>query len=734
MLLKPLKNAADRATHEVERFAETLDRMTSQARRGSKTRQNATLEMVRQHNQTAQSFVNSLQEHHRSEVESRTRQHWIRILHGIDEAESNNSQSLQLLSRDATNGNDTSMETLEEWEEEARTWELFESLLRVQHPDVDPKYSKQGEERLQILEAAQSYPTNQELWERFLLEDKIAQEYDIVLSWLKDTAETSGNDIELLLDAIKEHADTSSYVPGSGWLHTKLAIKNQKRLRSWPKPLDPSSPGISESLRTSDGTESLVTQLDPDAPNRQRKTLDTIDAISEGVIWLLCWESIRRGENPDRIRDICLELGEGWRGVLLGNGQPFRKSKVATGRQLSTYSELSSSNMTGRSVWRQTCRAAAQNMDAGGDAHEKAVYGAIAGDRRSVEHVCKSWNDFLFAHYNALLMARFDSFVAAQKKPGHQDSAMLRDKLAAMSFTPANQSGSPLTIIDSLRPYLDTYREPLRLIKSLQGALISRNFIALARAYGTRVRQTLSQHQSLKNDVFQDHNSAFSPQEIRGLRMMTHVLFVFQDLGLDISVEGLQDIQYIIIGYMEYLRDSRRMDMLPIYASRLPREEGAFALGRLLIDVDSAQERDHQVRLMAKVGIDSSRVVYHLMHDIIDQVVPSEDELPSVPSISIVINSTKSEDSTAAKGGPRIKANLVGEPTVEDMVLVQAYEWYLAIKTDVLDDWTEAFAIGCQLYSHFFRKSLSKVQQAKLTNQKRAWETRCSLRAPRSSS
>jgi nuclear pore complex protein Nup107 len=703
----------------VERFAETLDKMTSQARRGSKTRQNATLEMVRQHNQTAQSFVNQLQEHRKLEVESRTRQHWVRILHGIDEDESHQAQSLQLLSQDAPEGGqDTYMETLEDWEEEARTWELLESLLRVQHPDVDPKYSRQGEERLQNLEETPLYSTNQELWERFLLEDKTAQEYDIVLSWLKDIAEISGNDIELLLDAIKDHANTSSYARGSGWLHTKLAIKNQKRLRSWPKPLNPSSPGISESLRTSDGTESLVTQLDPDAPTRQQKTLDNIDATSESVTWLLCWELIRRGENPERIRDICLEQGEGWRGVLLGNGQPFRKPKVATGRQSSNHSELSSSNMTSHSVWRQTCRAAAQNMDAGGDAHEKAIYGAMAGDRRSVEQVCKSWNDLLFAHYNALLMARFEAFAVSQKKPGHQDSTMLRDKLAAMSFTPANQSESPLAIIDSLRPYLDTYKEPLRLMKSLQGALISRNFIALARAYGTKARQTLSRHQSSNNNVLQDHGSAFSAQDIRGLRMMTHVLFVFQDLGLDISVEGLQDIQYIIIGYMEYLRDSRRMDMLPIYASRLPREEGAFALGRLLIDVDSAQERDHQIRLMAKVGIDSSRVVYHLMHDIIDRVVPSEDESPSIDSIDIVTVSTKTEESSATKNGPRLKANIIGEPTVEDMVLVQAYEWYLAIKTDVLDDWTEALAIGCQLYSHFFRKSPLSFHRIKLTSSK----------------
>ncbi|RUS17285.1 nuclear pore protein 84/107 [Endogone sp. FLAS-F59071] len=86
------------------------------------------------------------------------------------------------------------------------------------------------------------------------------------------------------------------------WFYTKRSIKDQKT-RSF--------------LQSQSDT--IVTEVDPDAPTRQRKNLELDDAVYERNLTKTLFEYIRRGRIDDAI-DLCIESDQPWRAASLRGG------------------------------------------------------------------------------------------------------------------------------------------------------------------------------------------------------------------------------------------------------------------------------------------------------------------------------------------------------------------------------------------------------------------------------
>lgn len=173
--------------------------------------------------------------------------------------------------RESTNF--TTLDDLERWEQEEQTWHLLGLMLQVEYPSCDSNQRTEPfDERLvrpsKGTEVHQ-YSSENDVWTRFLAHDDQAWERHTVVEWLKTCASESGQDIEKVFQDLEAGADRGSGLWAHSWLYTKEAIKGQKRLRSWPQALAPDSPGLDASLRSSDGSTGLVTELDPDAVTRQ---------------------------------------------------------------------------------------------------------------------------------------------------------------------------------------------------------------------------------------------------------------------------------------------------------------------------------------------------------------------------------------------------------------------------------------------------------------------------------
>ena len=96
----------------------------------------------------------------------------------------------------------TTLEDLERWEQEAQTWDLLRRLVHLRFPA--PGNSGQS---LQKHAAINQYSSEYELWEDFLEKDDLALERKTVLQWLKETADESGEDIDVLVQDLQQNAD-----------------------------------------------------------------------------------------------------------------------------------------------------------------------------------------------------------------------------------------------------------------------------------------------------------------------------------------------------------------------------------------------------------------------------------------------------------------------------------------------------------------------------------------------
>ena len=76
------------------------------------------------------------------------------------------------------------------------------------------------------------------------------------------------------------------------------------------------------------------------------------------------------------------------------------------------------------------CLAAARHS--GFDVYQRAVYGLLAGDIKSVDPACRSFDDLLYARYNALLIRSFEEWLL--KAFPDRFTSVLKPKISCSEF------------------------------------------------------------------------------------------------------------------------------------------------------------------------------------------------------------------------------------------------------------------------------------------------------------
>ncbi|TAQ83577.1 hypothetical protein B7494_g8097 [Chlorociboria aeruginascens] len=650
-ILHPLREAANRVGREVERFAE---QHASARGRGRK-----------------------------DDLRWRNKMEGFKITHDEDE--------MDLEDSDEQEGADlpTTVEDLERWEQEAQTWDLLRRLVKLRYPPP-------GEDKSKLLSRhppLNQYSTERDIWETFLESDGLALERKTVLQWLNDTAEESGEEIDVLVKDLQQNAERGDMI-AHGWLHTKTAIKKQKRLHTWPQILDPSSPEVQRVHLNSSNTEPLVTQLDPDSTTRQGRKLEAQDEYFERAIWLGCYEMLRRGRNPAEFRDWCVDRTEVWRAVSM-SGLPDERFGD---------DENKAGNPASSALWRRMCFALARR--GGGDDYERAVYGILSGDISTVEPVCRSWGDYVFVHYNALLRTQFDNFL--QKI--YLEHALVATISNFGVFDAVQFHGDPKSagqrLVEGLKTNSKIAKEASQPMKMLQGVLIADQFdnfiyqqgLALskfANAEGVSnlipaTRQQPENEEINKYITLDDHDS---------LRVLTHVLLVFVSLGLDLGGVPRQSVvENVIVSYISFLRLAGKEELIPLYCSQLSGARRYATLSRNLIDVTDHGQRVTQIKLMRELGLDVQEFVKFQSRYLLADYPDNSKEYPAIGNFKLLEDGPGSEET-----GRKIRKDFFGDDPDRvdriDMLLIRSLEWYLLV--DGL--WSETFIIGTMLYMRFFK-------------------------------
>ena len=690
--LHPLQDTADRVGKQLEHFAESLDRLSNKKQITVRRDCSHVLPFVDSYKRIASDTVRHLETMHAPERQKKLAK---KVKRDLRRSSGNSTPGSKGPTAGSLRDVGTTVEDLKYWEEEEQTWDLLGLMLQVEYPAHEAVSSKrdQGANLIRPSKGAQThrYSAERDLWNSFLANDDQAWERHTVLEWLKKCADRSGQTIEQAVETLESQADRGQGLWAHSWLYTKEAIKGQKRLRSCTTALDPDEPGLEKTLLTSGKTRVLVTQLDPDAITRQGRSLEKQDLSFERAIWLACWEMLRRGKDWNFIREWCQERVEIWRATTM-RGDP-RGSLLQRPSAADSQSQV---------LWRKTCAYAAK--EGGIDEYETAVYGLLSGYLPAVLQVSRTWDDYLFAHYNSFLLHSYDRYI----RSNHADrvSIKLTDQQGSFNFSifggQRSQSGNQL--VEKMQSLDSTKEEAQEPIKMLQGSLIGKTFDEFVYKHGVRLARSANAKgrskildpldgKALEGDV----TASITMSNHDMLRLITHIILVYQDLGLSFG-DGIhyQAMESIIVAYVDYLCKAGKQQLLPLYAARLSPERSTNCLGRQLPYILDRGERQTFLRLMAQEDIDIPGVLSKQLIMIIADTPPAEDASNVFPFLNIM--------ERAESGSPKpcpIRHDFIGESVTEDQQdLIHGFEWYLLLE----GHWKETMLVGTIIYKYFLRK------------------------------
>ncbi|WDK13606.1 hypothetical protein CGRA01v4_04887 [Colletotrichum graminicola] len=585
-----------------------------------------------------------------------------------------------------------SIEEIRGWEQERQTWDLIRRLIPL-------RYSARkatGKQASIVTKDGEG----DDIWRAFLANDRLAVERKTILEWLQHNART-GPDLDDLVRELQQNADRGDII-AHGWIHTRSAIKLQKSVIGSTRPLDVQFPEVSRSLVNSDKAP-LVAELDPDSVTRQCRKLEPQDEYFERAIWVGCFQLLRRGSSLEDMREWCLERTEVWRAVSM-SALPLATKHGE---------ENSMEDPSALALWRRICFAAARH--GGTDDIERAVYGVLSGDIPSVQKVCKTWDDFMFMHYNALLRTQFDTFVLGQCPP--EVSTSLRSSFAA--FDAVQFHGDPSTLeqrlVHSLETNPQTGHEALEPVKTLQAAIITKELEK--HFYEQGVAITLKANSKESSALMPDnscHDVSVVPEKFADfenpgrLRLAVHALIIFGTLDKLVDSPpnsstmswrpDRREIQENTITlYISLLRLSGLEELIPLYCSRIRDQRALQVLSTNLLPITDNEARLVQLSLIRKAGLDVLEFVKYQPASLFRCI---DVDTAKIQTFQILDNGPPS-----LKYGRSIRTDFFGEdPDTIDSIderLIRSVEWLLLVD----EAWPHVFCVGVDIYKYFLSKS-----------------------------
>ncbi|KAG5361340.1 Nucleoporin nup107 [Yarrowia sp. C11] len=509
-------------------------------------------------------------------------------------------------------------ENFSNWELEARFWQLTATLSEARERFVESnngdKMDVEGDD-----DTIDVYPfsSDSSVLQQYKQTHPLVMETFLVNRWLQDNLTPSENEqIEIW---------------GSKWMHTKSDIASKKRL------------GGGQVGNTS--TSTLVSEMDADAPLRQKKPIASEDAGYDSKFFHAIFDLIRRrqikeaSQLAEKTGNLSLKMAIGGLAAMEDTDvDPLDDAKAV--------------GTTRTALWRRMCLSVAASPVG---EYEKAVYGFLGGDVGTVLGVSKSWETQLLAYTNNMCSDQFEQAlneahrVSSKTKsliplvcPGHV--ASMRDALELLS-----ESSD-----------IDVKRQALNPIRTFVGAVINNTIETIASTSSEALRVAASTGQP--NPVSE---SAII------LRVLVHLLLALRNgyggqKKLDISHYN------IISAYVERLAGEGHMDLVPLYLSFLDPEDIVNQYSYFLANISDPEERQEQIHLANQNGVDIKACVKAAVARVFDESMAQY----VVPEIH------------AVKFDPHVDDT--------DVRLYRAVEWFEDVKM-----WSETIDASVKLLRRF---------------------------------
>lgn len=494
---------------------------------------------------------------HRAMKYHRSHQQPLTLLEKYMQLCGDSAQLLEMLVKRAPPGQPRSMQTVKMADlltHETKTWRLFLALYRDRLEQVPVGMDL---DMLDILKKSEKQVINN-LYET----DSTIRQLQIIIDWLETN---SAEQLDSLFTRAEYFADKNE-----AWSETLHVLQNNPHSISG---------------------RSLVSELDPDAPLRQKRQLTDGDS-DDDVRLIKCVFAFIRAGKLSQAQQLCAGAGQSWRAATLEGWRLHHDPNV---HKVNTGSIEGNPH---RDIWKSACWRIANEDRV--SIYERALYASLCGCLNQLLPVLESWEDHLWAYCRTTVdvlvenTLRESTFIT---KPFHE--------------LPAAYPKRGLSL-DAI-------------FKELQASPNER-----IRSEGLHRYHIVDRHIALGNthDLLADMHhwcvDKTSPPADHFLRFMAHLtLFLKSAGGLDAHTPALDEslMNVILESYVRLLIVNKERDLVASYTATLSREQQIKCYAQFLQDIVDTNERRQCLEEAKEVCLD-----VHEITKLVVETIRSTDE------------------------------------------------------------------------------------------------------------
>uniref|UniRef100_A0A8C1PE31 Nuclear pore complex protein n=1 Tax=Cyprinus carpio TaxID=7962 RepID=A0A8C1PE31_CYPCA len=423
-------------------------------------------------------------------------------------------------------------------QQEMVTWRLITSLYRDRVQTV-------LEEDL-MMDITMPTESEKAVMEQFFQKDSMVRQSQLVVDWLESIAK----------DEIGDFSDNIEYYAKSVYwentLHTLKLRRNQ------------SSSGFSRPL---------VTELDPDAPIRQKRPLADLDREDDTRLLKNLFNLIRAGMT-DEAQRLCKRCGQAWRAATLEGWKLYHDPNINGGG-----GELQSvEGNPHRSVWKVCFWRMAEEEQF--NKYERAIYAALSGNLKQLLPVCESWEDTVWAYFRVMV-----------------------DTLVEQEICSSGLGSEDLEELP--REFLETNWTLEKVFEELQATESKRVLDATKEHYHVIQKFVILEDLDGLLEEFSDWLGRSSTLPAHLLRFMSHLVLFYRSLGMQLKEEVCVDV---LKAYISLLVKEKQVDLIAFYVSHLPADMAVPQYAQFLEEVTETEQRKHCLELATQAGLDVAAI------------------------------------------------------------------------------------------------------------------------------
>ncbi|KAG8439653.1 hypothetical protein GDO86_005724 [Hymenochirus boettgeri] len=422
-------------------------------------------------------------------------------------------------------------------QQEMVTWRLIAALYR------DRIQSALEEENM--FEIAAPNASEKTVVEKLFQRDALVRQSQLVVDWLESIAK----------DEVGDFSDNIEFYAKSVYWENTLHTLKQK------------------SMSTLGSVRPLVSELDPDAPIRQRLPLDDLDREDDIRLLKYIFTLIRAGMT-DEAQRLCKRCGQAWRASTLEGWKLYHDPNINGGTELQ--------HVEGnpyRCIWKACCWRMAEDEQF--NKYERAIYATLSGNLKQLLPVCESWEDTVWAHFRVMVDSLVEQEIRASIISVSEEDELPREYLEA-NWT-LEKVFEDLLATDKKR-VLEENQEHYHIIQK---------FVILADVDG--LMDEFSEWLAKSKNLLLGHL----------LRFMTHLILFFRTLGLQTKEEVSIDV---LKTYIERLVNEKHVELIAFYVSHLPQDLAISQYAAFLENITDSDQRQRCLELAKEAGLDVASI------------------------------------------------------------------------------------------------------------------------------